>query len=111
MPHSAHRPGTAPPQQPLSSRRRPSTLWTDSTELRSAAGDRRAARWCCNYKVPGMAKLPPEPPQLPSWNIYKVTAKARPLGTVEAASPNEAIEKAAAQFKVPASKLIAVSRR
>jgi len=44
------------------------------------------------------------------WNIYRVAGKARPLGTVEAASPNEAIQKAAAQFKVIASKLIVTQR-
>jgi hypothetical protein len=58
-----------------------------------------------------MATQPPEPPRLTKWNIYKVAAKARPLGTVEAASPIEAIQKAAEQFKVTASKLIAVQRR
>jgi len=58
-----------------------------------------------------MPKQPPEPTKLTRWNIYRVAAKAEPLGTVEAASPNEAIQKAAAQFKVIASKLIAVQRR
>jgi membrane-bound lytic murein transglycosylase B len=58
-----------------------------------------------------MAKQPPEPTKPTSWNIYKAAAKARPLGTVEAATSNEAIQKAAAQFKVPASKLIAVQGR
>jgi hypothetical protein len=58
-----------------------------------------------------MAKQPAEPTKPTSWNIYKVAAKARPLGTAEAAGPNEAIEKGAAQSKVPASKLIATQRR
>jgi len=53
----------------------------------------------------------PEPPKLTSWAIYKVAAKLRPLGTVEAANEAEAIAKAAEQFKVIASKLIAVRRR
>ena len=37
--------------------------------------------------------------------------EAKPLGTVEAADDDEAIAKAAEQFKVIASKLIAVRRR
>jgi hypothetical protein len=42
------------------------------------------------------------------WNIYRAAVKLRPLGTVEAADP---FEKAAAEFKVIASKLIAVQQR
>jgi hypothetical protein len=57
-----------------------------------------------------MAKKP-EPPKPVTWDVYRAAAKLRPLGTVEAADENEAIEKAAAQFKVIASKLIAVRRR
>jgi membrane-bound lytic murein transglycosylase B len=82
---------------------------------------RDRARWPAGWRMlnlltlrpilPGMAKQPPEPTKPTSWNIYRVAAKARPLGTVEAASPIEAIQKAAAQFKVPASKLIAVQGR
>jgi hypothetical protein len=45
------------------------------------------------------------------WDIYRAAAELRPLGTVEAADEHEAIEKAAAEFKVIASKLIAVQRR
>jgi membrane-bound lytic murein transglycosylase B len=56
-----------------------------------------------------MAKKP-EPPHPTSWYIYKVAAKAIWLGTVEAADEAAAIEKAAAEYKVPASKLIAVRR-
>jgi len=37
--------------------------------------------------------------------------QARPVGTVKAADADEAIEKAAREFKVVASKLIAVPRR
>ena len=58
-----------------------------------------------------MAKQPTEPPKPTSWDIFKAAAKARPLGTVEAADADEAIEKAAKEFKVIASKLIAVQRR
>jgi hypothetical protein len=52
-----------------------------------------------------MAKKP-EPPKPTTWTIYKIAAKAVRLGTVEAA----AIEKAAAEFKVPATRLMAVRR-
>ena len=57
-----------------------------------------------------MAKKP-EPTVPIRWDIYRTAAKLRPLGTVEAADEHEAIEKAAAEFKVIASKLIAVQRR
>jgi hypothetical protein len=53
----------------------------------------------------------PEPPAPITWEIFKAAAKLRPLGTVEAADETEAIQKAAAQYKVIASKLIAVRRR
>jgi hypothetical protein len=60
--------------------------------------------------LPGMAKKP-EPPQPTTWSIYKIAAKQVWLGTVEAVDEAEAIEKAAAEFKVIANKLIAVRRR
>ena len=41
-------------------------------------------------------------------DVYRAAAELRPLGTVEAADADEAIEKAAKEFKVIASKLIAV---
>jgi len=46
-------------------------------------------------------------------DVYKAAAKAKPLGTVEAADADEAIQKqkAAAEFKVIASKRITVARR
>ncbi len=46
-----------------------------------------------------------------TWDVYPAAAKLRPLGTIEAADEAEAIQKAAAEFKVIASKLIAVRRR
>jgi hypothetical protein len=52
----------------------------------------------------------PEPTKPTSWSIYKAAAKAVWLGTVEAADEVAAIEKAAAEYKVPAAKLIAVRR-
>lgn len=57
-----------------------------------------------------MAKKP-ELPQLIRWDIFKAAAKLTPLGTVEAADEAQAIQKAAAQYNVIASKLIAVKRR
>jgi hypothetical protein len=62
----------------------------------------------------GMAKPPPEPPtppQLSSWDIYKVAAKAIWLGTVEAPDKAAAIEKATQEFKAAAWRLYAVGRR
>jgi membrane-bound lytic murein transglycosylase B len=56
-----------------------------------------------------MAKKP-DPPKPASWNIYKIAAKAVRLGTVEAADEATAIEKAAAEFKVPANRLMAIRR-
>ena len=46
-----------------------------------------------------------------SRDVYKAAAKARPVGTVKAADADEAIEKAAKEFKVIVSKLIAVPRQ
>jgi membrane-bound lytic murein transglycosylase B len=57
----------------------------------------------------GMAKKP-EPPTPTTWTIYKIAAKAVRLGTVEAADEATAIDKAAAAFKVPANKLMAIRR-
>jgi hypothetical protein len=51
-----------------------------------------------------MARKPESPQQPTSWIIFKLAAKAERLGTVEAA----AIEKAAAEFKAPANRLMAV---
>jgi len=51
-----------------------------------------------------------EPPKPTTWTIYKIAAKAVRLGTVEAADEATAIEKAAAEFKVPATRLMAVRR-
>ncbi len=58
-----------------------------------------------------MAKQPSKPQAPTLWDIFKAAAKAKPLGTIEAADEDEAIEKAAQEFKVIASKLIAVRRR
>jgi hypothetical protein len=58
-----------------------------------------------------MTTQPTEPPRPTRWNIYRVAGTARRHGTVEAASPTEAIQKAAELFKIIASRLIAVERR
>jgi hypothetical protein len=52
----------------------------------------------------------PEPPKPVRWNVYKIASKAVWLGTVEAPDEAAAIEKAAAEFKVPATKLMAIRR-
>jgi hypothetical protein len=52
---------------------------------------------------------PPSPPAI--WTIYRAAKKAVRLGEVEAIDEPEAIEKAAEQFKVPATKLMARLRR
>ena len=57
-----------------------------------------------------MAKKP-EPTKPISWEILYAGKKAKPLGDVEAADEDEAIEKGVKEFKVIASKLIAVRRR
>ena len=53
----------------------------------------------------------PEPPQPTTWAIHKLAAKQTWLGEVEAPDEAAAIEKAAEQFKVPATKLMATRRR
>jgi hypothetical protein len=53
----------------------------------------------------------PQPEQPTTWTIYKLAAKQIWLGEIEAADEREAIEKAAKEFKQPATKLMAVKRR
>jgi hypothetical protein len=57
-----------------------------------------------------MARKPEPPPPL-SWDIYRAAAKAKWIGSVEAADADAAIEKAVAEFKTDAKRLIAVQRR
>ncbi len=52
-----------------------------------------------------------EPPKPTTWSIYKIAKKAVWLGFVEAPDKDSAIEKAAAEFKVPVNRLLAVRRR
>jgi hypothetical protein len=60
-----------------------------------------------------MAKKPnePQPTPLRLWSIHRVAHKAIRIGEVEAADERVAIEKAAEQFKLPATKLMATRRR
>jgi len=51
-----------------------------------------------------------EPPKPTTWTIYKIAAKAVRLRTLEAADETTAIDKAAAESKVPATRLMAVRR-
>jgi hypothetical protein len=51
-----------------------------------------------------MAKKP-EPPKPIRWGIYKVGSKAVWRGNIEAPDETAAIEKGAAEFKVPANRL------
>jgi hypothetical protein len=51
-----------------------------------------------------MAKKP-ELPKPIRWAIYKIAAKAVWLGAVEAPDEATAIEKAAAEYEIPANKL------
>jgi hypothetical protein len=57
-----------------------------------------------------MAKKPEPQPQPTTWTIYKIAAKAVRLGTVEAPDEAAAMEKGAAEFKVPATRLLVVRR-
>jgi hypothetical protein len=61
-------------------------------------------------KLPGVVKKP-EPPKPITWGIYKIAAKQTWMGEVEAPDEATAIERAAAEFKVPAMKLMATRRR
>jgi hypothetical protein len=56
-----------------------------------------------------MAKKP-KPSKPIRWGIYKLAAKAVWLGNVEAPDEAAAIEKGAAEFKVPANRLAAIRR-
>jgi hypothetical protein len=58
-----------------------------------------------------MAKKPvPEPPKPIRWSVYKIASKAVWLGDVEAQDEAAAMEKAAAEFKVPINRLMALRR-
>jgi hypothetical protein len=52
----------------------------------------------------------PEPSKPIIWNVYKIASKAVRPGTIEAPDEASAMEKAAAEFKVPATRLLALRR-
>jgi len=52
----------------------------------------------------------PDEPLLLSWSIYLADTPAKWLGTVEAATPREAIADGAEKFKQPKERLMAVRR-
>jgi hypothetical protein len=54
-----------------------------------------------------VARKPQPPSQPATWTIYRAAKKAVRLDEVEATDEREAIEKAAEQFKTPATKLLA----
>jgi hypothetical protein len=60
-----------------------------------------------------MAKRPspsqPEPPQT-TWTIYKLASRLQWVGTVQAADKGEAIDKAAKEFGLDPTKLMAERR-
>jgi len=58
-----------------------------------------------------VARQPQQPTPPTTWTIYKIAAKQTWIGEVEAGDEREAIEKAAAEFKQHASKLMAVRRQ
>jgi hypothetical protein len=51
----------------------------------------------------------PEPPQT-TWTIYKFASRLQWVGTVQATDKREAIEKAAKEFRVDPTKLMAERR-
>jgi 1,2-phenylacetyl-CoA epoxidase PaaB subunit len=57
-----------------------------------------------------MAKKP-EARKLVTWDVYRAAHKPKNVGSVQAADADEAVQKAAQEFKVDARRLIAVQRR
>jgi hypothetical protein len=51
-----------------------------------------------------------EQPKPVRWDVYKIASKAVRLGAVEVPDEATAMEKAAAEFKVPANRLMAIRR-
>jgi hypothetical protein len=74
-------------------------LWSYSTSDRWRS-------FACPADTAGMAQTGTST----TWSIYKITAKAVLLGTVEAPDEPTAIEKAAEEFNQPANRLMAVRR-
>src|SRR5262245_55448371 len=69
--------------------------------------------WLCDTRA--MPKRPspskPEPSQPTTWSIYKFAARLQWVGVAEATDEADAIEKAAAEFKIAGGRLIAERRR
>jgi hypothetical protein len=84
---------------------RPRSLLLSIPEDRGVSGglEYRAA------DIAGMTNKP-EPPTPVIWNIYKIAAKAVRLGEVEAPDESTAIERGAAEFRVPKNRLMAIRR-
>ena len=57
-----------------------------------------------------MAKKP-EPPTPITWDVYRAAHKPKIVGSMQASDADEAVQKAAQEFKVDAWRLIAVQRR
>jgi hypothetical protein len=59
-----------------------------------------------------MVKNPQPPPQLTAWSVFKIAhyQKAMWLGIVDAPNEEAAIEKAAGQLEVPATRPLVVRR-
>ena len=58
-----------------------------------------------------MAKQPPDPPPLSTFDVFRVAHKAIWLGTIEASDKKAALEAAAKEFKTDARRLYAVPRQ
>jgi hypothetical protein len=94
-------------------RSRPSTT-SMSSMTKFAALSLATGLTCCLSIHPrkiDVARKPEPPSQPATWTIYRAAKKAIRLGEVEATDEQEAIEKAAEQFKVQATKLIARLQR
>jgi hypothetical protein len=63
----------------------------------------RSERTSLSADTAGMAEKPEPPPELTAGSVHKIAKKAAWLGIVEAPDEATAIEKASAEFKVPAS--------
>ena len=56
-----------------------------------------------------MAKKP-EPPKAVTWDVYRAAHKPKIVRSVQPVDADEAVQKAAREFKVDARRLIAVQR-
>ena len=84
-------------------------LLSETAAQRAAAFSVIDRKWL-SANTAGMAKKP-EPPKAGTWDVYRAAHKPKIVGSVQAADADEAVQKAAQQFKVDAWRLIAVQRR